>query len=67
MKSGKWNPTSGTTAIFEMGMNPGLISHCVKKGLEDAGNFYLRDPKATDLDKKALEKWLADKNHSKIA
>jgi homospermidine synthase len=50
-----------------MGMNPGLISSCVKQGLEDAAAFYLRDPKATDLDKKALEKWLGQKNHTKIA
>jgi len=35
--------------------------------LEDAANFYLKDPKATDIDKKALEKWLLKKNHTKIA
>lgn len=48
-------------------MNPGLISHCVKKGIVDATNFYLADPKATDLDKKALEKWLAEMNYTKLA
>lgn len=67
MKSKYWSPKSGTTSIFEMGMNPGLISHCVKKGLEDAAAFYIRDPKAVDLDKVALERWLGEKNHSKIA
>lgn len=48
-------------------MNPGLISSCVKQGLEDAAHYYLKDPRATDLDKKGLEKWLGDKNHAKIA
>ena len=54
-------------SVLEMGMNPGLISSCVKQGLEDAAAFYLKDTKATDLDKKALEKWLGQKNHTKIA
>ena len=31
-----WNPDRGTTSVFEHGMNPGLISHFVKKGLIDA-------------------------------
>ena len=38
-----------------MGMNPGLISNFVKRGLEDAAKHYLHDPSVTDIDKKDLE------------
>lgn len=48
-------------------MNPGLISSFVKRGLEDAARHFLSDPKATDINKKDLEKRLAERNHSKIA
>lgn len=50
-----------------MGMNPGLISSFVKRGLEDAAKYFLNDPTATDIDKKDLERRLAERNHSKIA
>lgn len=48
-------------------MNPGLISSFVKRGLEDAARHYIKDAAATDINKKDLEKRLAERNHSKIA
>lgn len=48
-------------------MNPGLVSTFVKKGLEDAAKHFLKDENVTDIDKKDLEKRLAERNHSKIA
>lgn len=50
-----------------MGMNPGLISVCVKRGLEDAGRHFLGDAGATDLNKTELRYWLGERNHTKIA
>lgn len=35
------NTKKGTTTILEMGMNPGIISSCVKQGLEDAAAYYI--------------------------
>ena len=35
-----WNTKEGATAVFEFGMNPGLISHCVKKGILDAAEYF---------------------------
>lgn len=62
-----WNTKTGPTSVLEMGMNPGLISSFVKRGLEDAARHFLSDPQATDINKKDLEKRLAERNHSKIA
>lgn len=36
-----WNPEHGATSLFECGFNPGVVSHCVKKGLEDCATHYL--------------------------
>ncbi len=62
-----WDGNKGPTALFEMGMNPGIISHCVNRGLEDAARFYLKDENSHDIDKFALERNLKEKNHSRIA
>ena len=50
-----------------MGMNPGLISMCAKKGLEDAAKYYLTDKNSPDINKAELKEWLCKKNYSKIA
>ncbi len=62
-----WDGNKGPTALFEIGMNPGIISHCVNRGLEDAARHYLKDDSAVDIDKFALERNLKEKNHSRIA
>lgn len=47
-----WNPKSGATSILEMGFNPGVISHCVKRGLEDCAKYYLKhDDQFKDVNK----------------
>lgn len=40
-RSKYWNPEHGATSLFECGFNPGVVSHCVKKGLEDCATHYL--------------------------
>jgi homospermidine synthase len=46
-----WDGSKGPTALFEMGMNPGIISHCVNRGLEDAARHYIKDESSPDIDK----------------
>jgi len=62
-----WSPKSGITSVFEHGMNPGLISHFMKKGLLDAGNYFLTRSDWKDLDKEKIKKHLKEKNYSKLA
>ncbi|CAD8102559.1 unnamed protein product [Paramecium sonneborni] len=68
-KSSKyWNPRYGATSILEMGFNPGVISHCVKRGLEDCAKYYLKHKeKVKDVNKQLLKKYLEARNHSKLA
>lgn len=65
--SSHWNPNKGTTSVFEHGMNPGLISHFVKKGLVEAAQYFLTRKDWTDLDHKKIEKYLSEKNYPKLA
>lgn len=57
----------GTTSIFESGMNPGLINHCVKQGLEDAATYFLTRPDWKDLNHNKIREYLKARNHSKLA
>lgn len=34
----------GPTTLLETGFNPGIISHCVKRGLEDCAKYYIENP-----------------------
>jgi len=70
MNMRNWNPTEGTTSVFEHGMNPGLISHFVKKGLLDAGNYYLSkkaDQSFKTYDFASIEKYTQERNYPKLA
>lgn len=40
-KMDAWKRKDGPTSFYEFGMNPGLIGHCTKKGLEDAASYFL--------------------------
>ncbi len=48
-------------------MNPGNISHCVKKGMEDAALYFLSRKDWTDIDHDLLRKLLKEKNYVKMA
>ena len=50
----EWNTESGPTSVLEMGMNPGLISSFVIRGLEDAAKHFIANP-VDDVDVKELE------------
>ncbi|CAD8210363.1 unnamed protein product [Paramecium octaurelia] len=63
-KSPFWS--NGPTALLETGFNPGVVSHCVKRGLEDCAKHYLENPQQ-DHDLGNLRKYLKEKNHSKLA
>jgi len=71
MMNSLWKPDEGsTTSVFEHGMNPGLISHFVKKGLIDACNYFLsheNSPEYQDLNHNLLNKYLEERNYPKIA
>lgn len=41
MTSKIWNTESGPTSLLEMGYNPGMISSCVKRGLEDCAKYEI--------------------------
>lgn len=62
-----WNTKEGATALFEFGMNPGLISHCVKKGILDAAEYFLKCAEFDDLDKEKIKTYLETKNIPKLA
>ena len=62
-----WNSEKGATTVFEHGMNPGLISHFVKKGLFDAAEYFLTRKDWTDLDMNEIRKRLEEKNYTKLA
>jgi homospermidine synthase len=65
-----WRIGTGTTAVIEHGMNPGLISHFSKKALLDAAYYFMMkcsDPNYNDLDFKLIEKHLKEKNYPKLA
>lgn len=62
-----FNSTSGTTSIFEHGMNPGLISHFAKKGIIEAAEYFLKRRDWTDLNRTNIEKYLNDRNFPKLA
>jgi len=49
-----------------MGMNPGLISTFVKRGLEDAARHFIAHP-VPDIDVGQLTQRLNERNHSKLA
>jgi len=66
--SGVWNSSEGTTSVFEHGFNPGLISNFVKKGLIEAGNYFLRNRKEyDDLNFEVIQAYLKENNYSKLA
>lgn len=62
-----WNPKEGATSVFEHGMNPGLISHFVKKGLLEAAEYFLTRRDFNDLDHSKIEKYLKERNYTKLA
>jgi homospermidine synthase len=62
-----WDTEYGVTSVFEHGMNPGMISHFVKKGLLDAAKNFLARKDWTDLDHEMIEKYLNEKNYPKLA
>lgn len=39
-----------------MAMNPGIISHCVKAGIIDAGNYFLTRSDFKDINHAELKK-----------
>jgi len=60
--------TKGTTSLFEMGMNPGLISHFAKKGLFDAANYFIQNKNQfSDLNFDKIQTYLKEKNYPKLA
>ena len=70
MKMEIWNPNLGPTSVFEHGMNPGLISHFVKKGILDTAEHFLAnksDQSFSDLNFSLIKKYLAEKNYTKLA
>ncbi len=66
-----WNKEqTGATAVFQHGMNPGLISHCMKKGLFDAAKYFLdnrANTKFSNFDYEKIQKYLNEKNYPKLA
>ena len=65
-----WDAEKGATTVFEHGMNPGLISHFAKTGILDAARYFLKNQQNEefkDLDFKEIERWLNEKNYSKLA
>jgi len=62
-----WNKTKGPSSVFEFGMNPGIISHLVKKGIIDAAKYFLNSNGFEDLNKTKIEKYLNKKNFSKLS
>jgi homospermidine synthase len=65
-----WNNTSGPTTVFEHGANPGLISHFMKKGLQDAATHFLMNKykeEFSDLNFEDIKKFLEEKNYTKLA
>lgn len=65
-----WKTGSGTSSIFEHGMNPGLISHFAKKGIYDAASYFLEKKDAkefSDLNFDLIKKYLTEKNYAKLA
>lgn len=50
-----------------MGFNPGLVSLCVKKGLEDCAAHYLKTTVPAGVDTAKLKQYLKARNHSKLA
>jgi len=71
VKSPYWNKEpSGATTVFQHGMNPGLISHFMKKGLFDAAKYFLEsreDQKFSNFDFEKIQKYLNEKNYPKLA
>ncbi|CAD8110027.1 unnamed protein product [Paramecium primaurelia] len=63
-KSPFWS--KGPTALLETGFNPGIVSHCVKRGLEDCAKHYIENSQR-DYNLNDLRKYLNQKNHSKLA
>lgn len=58
----------GPTCVLEHGMNPGLISHFMKRGLEDAAKHFLNHKSEfTDLNFEEIEKFLKERNYVKLA
>ena len=66
-KHSLWNRESGTSSIFEFGMNPGVISHFAKKGLLDAAEYFLTRKDWTDLNHDKIRKFASEKNYTKLA
>lgn len=62
-----WNKRNGTSSVFEFGMNPGLISHLVKKGIVEAAVYFLNRDDFDDLNKKKIEFYLQENNFPKLA
>ncbi|CAF1989720.1 unnamed protein product [Rotaria magnacalcarata] len=56
------------TAIVEHGANPGLVSHFVKRGLQDMAQHVLHNGMITDGSRKQnIENALATKDHAQLA
>jgi homospermidine synthase len=73
MQNPLWNKEGkGATSVFEHGMNPGLISHFVKKGLLDAAKFFIENKTNENFSKKnfdfeKIQKFKEEKNYPKLA
>jgi homospermidine synthase len=65
-ETAKWGGKSAT-AVIDHGANPGLISHFVKKGLEDIAMKSLKDKEVPEKDKKQTEKLLTEKDFARLA
>ncbi len=62
----KWGDNQGATAIVDHGANPGLVSHFTKQALMEIAEKILTE-KPNDPRRKALEKFLGEKNFPKLA
>ena len=64
-QAAKWS-NGWSTFIIEHGANPGLVSHWVKKGLEDVANAILRRRTRRERED-LLEQYLADADYPRLA
>lgn len=46
-----WQTQKAPTTLLEMGYNPGIVSLCVKRGLEDCASHYLKNGVPNDVNK----------------
>lgn len=60
--------TKGATAIVEHGANPGLVSHCVKRGLQDMAHHVLHNGMIVDETRRQhVADALNKKDHARLS